>query len=241
MREASRRRPRLPAIRAAIFDLHGTLLDDALLRAGIYRELLLAEGIDLDPGTLAARMAGFDDRTALRNVWAMEGRTLADHDLRRLVAAASARYLEAIEAGVPLHAGARERLLEIAAQLPVAVVARSGREAAAAALKAAGLFGKLIALVTADELRRPSPSPELWERCLAEMDRVLSRYGWGPLSPRQVLAVESSAVGIRAAQAAGLRVAALAHAEPIERLGAAELVVAGFADLDLARALERTR
>lgn len=216
-------------LRAVIFALHGTLLDDEALRVR-----LLADLLALDPAHVASRIAGLDDRAALHVLAAEAGRALQPHEVRRLLAERARGYDAALAAHVPLFPGARSLVEEAARRFPVGVVATSPRAEAQAALKAAGLFRLLTAFVAADDASRG----DAYATCLDEMNRVLARYRMEAVAPRSVLVFEDTEAGIAAAHAAGAKVAAVAHSQPAHRLSAAETYAARIVDFDLA-ALER--
>jgi len=224
-----------PVLRAVIFDLHGTLLDDEPLRVSLLRALAAEHAIEID-AVFAASLAGSDDRTALRQIWSQAGRQLPPDELRRLLAEKQRRYAAAIGDRPPLFPGARAIFEEAARRVPVGVVATSLRADALTALKCAGFFRRLCALVTAEEA--PAPSAAAFEACLASINRVATRYRLEPIAPRETLVFEDTQAGIAAAQAAGMKVAAVAHTQRFERLAQAETHAARIVDFELA-ALER--
>ncbi len=221
-------------LRAVIFDLHGTLLDDEMLRLRLLGAIAADHGISFDPDAAGARLAGLDDRTAFQIVWSEAGREITPDLLRRLIADKSLRYEAALEADTPLFPGARALVEEAAKRVPVGVVASSSRAEAQAALKGAGLFRLLSSLVTADR----APPAAAYETCLEELGRLAVRFRLEPIPPRSVLAFEDTEAGIAHAQAAGIKVAAVAHTQRMDRLAAAETHAARLIDYDLA-ALER--
>ena len=222
-------------LRAVIFDLHGTLLDDEALRVRLSCDLAREDGLAVDAEETGRRLAGLDDRTALQLIWAERGRPLEPHALRRLLAEKARRYEAALAGRVPLFPGARALVEEVARRVPVGVVATSPRADAQAALKAAGLFHLLAALVAADDVPRPANA---YEACIAEMGRVLARYRMEAPAPRNVLVIEDTEAGIAAARAAGAKVAAVAHTQRLDRLAGADTHAARLIDLELG-ALER--
>ncbi len=221
-------------LRAVIFDLHGTLLDDEALRLRLLQERCAAHDVPFDEASYPARFAGLDDRTTFRLLWSEAQRPLPPDELRRLLAEKSRGYAAALAEEVPLFPGARSLFEEASRRLPVGVVAGSLRADAQAALKGAGFFRRCSALVTAEELSRPTPSPEGYAACIAALDEVARRYGGEVITPRSVLVFEDTEAGIHAAQRAGCKVAAVAHTQRLDRLAAAESHAARLIDLDLA-------
>ncbi|MFT3969160.1 MAG: HAD family phosphatase [Micropruina sp.] len=76
------------------------------------------------------------------------------------------------------------------------VVSNSPRRLVEATLRSARLDGRLDAVITVEEAARPKPSPDLYLRAVAAVGA----------DPQDCVAFEDSPTGVRAAQAAGVRV-----------------------------------
>lgn len=223
-------------LRAVIFDLHGTLVDDEPLRA---RALLaLARDAGLAPTAEdAAALHGLDDANAVRKLLVRAGARPGPDALRRLVAELRRRLADEAPGGPPFHPGARELVEAASRRWPVAVVAGSPRADATALLKAGGIFRRLCALVTVDDAA--TPSERALEIALARTNEVLARYHLPPVAPREVAVFEDTEIGIAAARAAGMRAIGVGHTQDAARFGEADAFFTRIGDVDAAT-LERS-
>ena len=87
-----------------------------------------------------------------------------------------------------------------------------------------GLAGRFAATVSADDVRRAKPAPDIF----------LEAARRGGAEPADCLVIEDSKSGLRAAAAAGIRAAALATTHGREELQGADFVAADFHELSRA-------
>jgi HAD superfamily hydrolase (TIGR01509 family) len=131
-------------------------------------------------------------------------------------------------AGVPPRPGALELLEAVrSAGLPVGLASNSSREFVERVLSVAGLLdGHFEAVVTADEVERPKPAPDLYLAACARLGA----------SPERAAALEDSPPGVAAALAAGMYVIAVPYF-PDAPIEGASLRAASLADPRVAEAL----
>jgi HAD superfamily hydrolase (TIGR01509 family) len=102
---------------------------------------------------------------------------------------------------------------------PIGLATNSGREFATRALRAAGIYYYFDAVVSAEDVARPKPAPDVYLAAAAELGAA----------PEDCVALEDSETGVAAAKAAGMTVIGVPSFPGIE-LGAADLVVASLRD-----------
>lgn len=195
--------------RAILFDLDGVLVDSAECVEKTWREW--AKRHHLDPNRVIALAHG---RRAIETVRLIAPELSADAELAEL-AASEATTSE----GVYEIPGARE-LLE---RLPVGswgVVTSGIRAVAEFRLRYTRLPLPSV-MICADEITRGKPDPEGYLTAAARLGR----------SPADCIVVEDTPAGIESAQAAGMRVVAIATTYPLESLRAADAVVERLTDL----------
>lgn len=191
--------------RAVIFDFNGTLADDERLLARIFCDLLAEHGVAITPARYLRELAGLSDAEIASRGLALRGRPGAVEDVNAIVAERYRRYRSAAAVRSPLRAGAADLVRALAARVPVGVVSGAERSEVVGVLTGAGLRSLLTVCVCAEDVRAGKPDPEGYLRALDALR---------PLDPRDVVAIEDSPAGIRAALAAGMRCLAIAGTAP---------------------------
>jgi HAD superfamily hydrolase (TIGR01509 family) len=138
------------------------------------------------------------------------------------------QVMEETLAGVPPRPGALELLEAVrTAGLPVGVASNSAREFVQRVLSVAGLLdGHFDVVVTADDVERPKPAPDLYLAACAALGA----------EPDRSAALEDSATGVAAARAAGMFVVAVPYFPDLP-IDGASLTVDTLADPRVAEAL----
>jgi HAD superfamily hydrolase (TIGR01509 family) len=136
--------------------------------------------------------------------------------------------MEEALAGIAPRPGALELLEAVRmAGLPVGLASNSAREFVERVLSVAGLAnGHFDVVVTADEVERPKPAPDLYLAACAALGAV----------PARAAALEDSPTGVAAAAAAGMFVIAVPYLADTAVEGAS-LRAESLADPDVAAAL----
>jgi len=137
---------------------------------------------------------------------------------RAVVASLVERYRQEAPPAVD---GAPAAVRRMAAALPVAIASSAHPAVIAAALEATGLAATFAVVVSADEVARGKPAPDVY----LEAARRLG------IAPARCLVVEDSAAGARAGRAAGMRVVLVPNASVPPGPGAEEAADAVVASL----------
>src|SRR5919107_5460446 len=141
------------------------------------------------------------------------GREL-QHELRGLV------HDELDGAGVSPMPGARELIAALGDRgIPLGLATNSGREFATRALRSAGIYERFAAVVSAQDVERPKPAPDVYLAAAAELGA----------EPADCVALEDSETGVAAAKAAGMTVVGVPSFPGID-LEEADLVVPSLRD-----------
>ena len=203
--------PRSFRCKAILFDLDGVLVDSTECVERTWRGW--ATRHSLDPETVISLAHGRPTRETVRLV------------APELDVEAEAALLEAGEAmasdGIYKIPGARE-ILESLPAGSWAVVTSGTRAIAEFRLKLTGLPIPPV-LICADEIERGKPDPQGYLTAAAQLRR----------SADECVVIEDAPLGIQAAQAARMRVIAIAATYPRERLASADAVVERLADLTI--------
>lgn len=179
------------SVRAVVFDMDGVLLDTERVWGRAEARLCAAHGVDF----------GEADEHATLGVLALEA---CRHYARRFgLPPEAARDLEAellafmadeLEGPVDLLPGAAELIARLRERIPLAVASNSRRVVVERAIEKSGVGPDLAVVVSADDVARPKPAPNLYRL-------ACTRLG---VRPADALALEDSPVGAAAAIAAGL-------------------------------------
>lgn len=207
-----------------MFDLDGVLLDSEILWDGARRRVADEHGGRWRPDATSDMqgMSSVEWSTYLRDQIGVE------LDKERIVELVVAALLARYRHHLPLLPGALDAVARIGRRWPLALASSANRPVINEFLALSGLTDAFLVTVSSEEVPRGKPHPDVYLevcRCL----RVPSR---------RCVAIEDSSNGIKAALAAGMRVAAVPNREfPPEAgvLARADLVVHQLDDLTVSR------
>ena len=226
---------------ALIFDFDGVIVNTEPLHYAAFQRVLAPLGLGFPWSAYVEFYIGFDDRRALREMFARAQKPLADGRLAELAAAKAAAFLEAARDSAPApYPGVRAWLDAARGRVPLGLCSGAVPGDIHPILERLGLDGSFDALVTAADVPASKPDPASYHLA---MDR-LTAHAARPLRAQDSWAVEDTPAGIAAAQGAGLRVLAVATTYEPAALTAADRIVTALTDLDpepLLRAMEGTR
>ena len=201
---------------AVVFDLDGLLVDSEGAWEAAERRVVASFDRPWD-GDVRRQLLGCGPEEAAVVLAEHLGGVDPDEVDRRILAAA----LEEMGAGVQPQPGALALLRGLAGRVPLAVATNSRRPLAEVAAASAGVTEWVDVLVTVEDVERAKPAPDVY---LGACDRLGA-------DPRRSIGLEDSAVGARAAAAAGLWVIGC-PSEPGVTLDAAHVVVTSLEELD---------
>lgn len=212
----------MTSIKAFIFDLDGVLVDTAEYHYRGWKRLADEEGLPFDRKENEA-LRGISRRESLLLI--LKGRTLPEEKIQEMMERKNRYYLEFIRDVTPadMLPGASELLQEIhAAGLKSAV--GSASKNASQVVQQLGIASLLDAVSDGCSVVNPKPAPDLFLHAAAQLG----------VPPAECVVVEDAAAGIQAAQAGGFRSVGLG---PVERVGAADLVLPSLAGARLEQIL----
>ena len=177
---------------AVVFDMDGTLLDTELVFKEVVWDVSRSLGFTMTDA-IHLGMVGTSyeaSRALLVESYGVSFPTAQfDSECARLM---TARMQQA----VPVKAGVRELLKELAERrIPRAVATSSRTKSATVNLGLAGIIGQFDAVITRDDVVNPKPHPEPYLLAAQKLRTP----------PADCLAIEDSHAGVRSAHAAGLQ------------------------------------
>jgi beta-phosphoglucomutase len=214
------------ALRAAVFDFDGVIVDSEPLHFRSLRDALASESVEITREEYWEHLLAHDDTGSIRRAFARRGEPLDAARLERVERLKVGRFAELIPE-VPVFPGARELIAALASQLPLAIASGARREEIEAILAGIGLRDAFVAVVGAQDACRTKPDPAPY----LEAARQLGTRALG-LVPGDCVAFEDSVPGLMSALGAGMKVVGVAHSYPAEKLRSAHRVVDSLAALE---------
>ncbi|MFG2958029.1 HAD family hydrolase [Streptomyces sp. NPDC048291] len=204
---------------AVIFDLDGTLVDSEPNYYEATRQLLAGHGVTDYTWAEHELLVGI---STLETVALLRDRHGLRPPVAELLAEANRRYLELARTRTRAYPEMRKFVELLAAEgVPSAVASGSSPEAIEAILAGTGLGAYLRTAVSADEVPRGKPAPDVF----LEAARRLGA------APADCVVLEDAAPGVAAAHAAGMRCIAVPYvvhaAGQADRFGTADLLLRG--------------
>ncbi len=211
---------------ATLFDFNGVLVDDEHVHLAAFRDVVEPLGINLTEAVYVEKYMGFDDRGAFMAMLQDAGYTLSADRIRSLVRAKKPAYMSRIESGMRIFPGATEIVRRRAAMGVVGIVSGALEHEIRYCLERMGVAELVAFIVPAEATQASKPDPEGYMIARKE----LAARG---VPDGRAVVVEDSVAGVRAAKAAGLRCAAVAHAHDADALvgAGADVVADAIAEL----------
>jgi beta-phosphoglucomutase len=213
------------ALRAAVFDFDGVIVDSEPLHFRALHDALAEDGVRITREEYWNIYLAYEDREAIRLALEHHGQPAPPERLSRVEQWKIARFAELIPE-IPVFDGAPELVRALAREMPVAIASGARHDEIEAILSGLGLRGAFGALVGADDVPRSKPHPAPY----LEAARLLSQRAAG-LRPEDCVAFEDSVPGIASALGAGMRVVGVANSYPADKLRSAHRVVDSLAGL----------
>lgn len=217
-------------LRAVIFDFNGIIVDDEPIHFELFQKVFAEEGIDLTKDAYYARYLGFDDRGAFSFGYHEHQRELSDAKLVALIERKAVYYQDAIRNQVAIFPGVKALVASLADQLPLAVASGALRNEIETILATAGLIQHFRVIVSAEDVERGKPEPDIFLKALA----ALNGQGVKPIQPSECVVIEDSKEGIKGARRAGMKCLAVTNSHPAELLGEANTIVTSLQEVELA-------
>ena len=217
-------------LKAVIFDFNGIIVDDEPIHFRLFQKVLAEEGIPLTEKAYYERYLGFDDRGAFTAGFHENQRPLDNAKIEELIERKAVYYQDAIRNHVSIFPGVAALISSLAGKLPLAVASGALRHEIETILKTAGLLHHFNAIVSAEDVVRGKPEPEIFLKALLALN---SARDGAPIEAADCVVIEDSREGIRGARRAGMKCLAVANSHPAELLGEANAIVKSLEEVDL--------
>jgi HAD superfamily hydrolase (TIGR01509 family) len=208
-------------VEAVVFDLDGVIVDSEHVWDEVREELARERGGRWHERA-QADMMGMSAPEWSRYMHDVIGLTESPAEIDELVVA---RMLERYAEHLPLIDGSVAAVRRLAETFSLALASSSNRPVIDAVLEGAGLAASFEVTVSSEEVERGKPAPDVFLE-------AANRLG---VAPRRCVAIEDSGNGIRAANAAGMRVIAIPNRRyppTADVLALADVALASIYELD---------
>ena len=208
-------------VRGVVFDMDGVLVDSGAHHRAAWVALLAELDVAATSPELWRLTIG---RPAHEAVSLLLGRELPGDEAMRLASRKRELYRLFARRGAQAVPGAPAFVGSVARTgVACAVATSASRDDARHVLDTLGLAGRFGAVVTAEDVARGKPDPEIYVRAAGAIG----------VAPGECLAFEDAVVGVQAARGAGMRVIGVTTAHSGDELSAAgaERAIAHFEGL----------
>jgi beta-phosphoglucomutase family hydrolase len=209
------------ARQAAVFDMDGVLVNNARFHREAWRCLAREEGFDLPDPEFWRQAIGRPVEEAVPRIL---GRSVPPTEALRLARRKTALYHELADGQAAAVPGVVDFVRALAtAGVPRALATSAVADSAARILKGLGLSSAFPVQVTAGQVRRGKPDPEVYLTAAAHLG----------VPPAACVVFEDAVVGVEAARRAGMAVVGLttAHADAELRAAGATWTAPDFTQL----------
>ncbi len=193
-------------IKALIFDMDGTIVDNMGVHTAVWLEILGEFGVEITTSEFQATVAGMTNPETLRK---LVNPQMSDAEAAKIARRKEERYreqyratMETVKGLVPLLEEARRFGIKLA------VATAAGSENVKFIMNGLQLWGYFDAVVKADDVARGKPHPDLF---------LLAAKRMG-VPPENCLVFEDALTGIEAARRAGMLVIAMTTSHNINEV-----------------------
>lgn len=213
-------------IDAVLFEFDGVIADTRLARYRALAHTLESEGISLAVDEYDEHCAALPVRAAIRAAFTLRRVALDETSIELTAMRAERRFATLVESGLSLTDGAQSAIEGLLGQTRLGIVSRASRRDIDQTLAMAQLDHAFEFVIADDDAYAPKPSASSY---LGALDRLARRR---PVVPRNVVALEDGAAGIRAARGAGVR-CAVVGALPMHLAVDADALIPSLAGLTI--------
>jgi HAD superfamily hydrolase (TIGR01509 family) len=204
---------------AVVFDWDGTLADTRRVIVASFQKALSQIGCNISDEFIEQRI-GIGSAETFREILRSSGTSFDEALIKRLVVMKVRNEIE-LGGNVRLFGGAVELLRSLHGKVKLGLASMSDRAVIDHMLKLTGTQRFFAAVVTADEVVNPKPSPEIFLKCGGKLGA----------RPERCVVVEDSVFGVEAAKAAKMKCIVVltgVHSREVLEKAKPDLVVKSF-------------
>ena len=217
---------------AVLFDFDGVIVNSEPLHFHAFHEVLRAEHIELTEQEYFGDLIGFDDRGAIKHLYATRNLPLEPKTLLRVMTRKSEAMMELIgRRQFNALPGVEEFVRGLWRHYPLAICSGALGQEIEAMLEAVSLRDCFSVIVAAEDCTVGKPDPQGYLMTVKLVGEKIKR----PVRPADCLVVEDAPSVVKSVRAVGFRVLAVASTYPADKLGEANWVVKTLAPAEVGR------
>ena len=218
-------------LKAIIFDFDGIIADTEPVHLKAFQATLDYYGMEITEEEYFEKYLAYDDKTFFLKLLQDRGIECEESVLTEMMRVKSAHYDELINGNIKILPGAQEFVKSVGRKYPLAIGSGAlGREIRQVLIHA-GLESYFRIIVSAEEVERSKPAPDVFIEALSRINRAF--LGPGVIFAENCLVIEDSVSGIEAALAAGMKCLAITNSYPVVKLSQAQLIKGSLQGLGL--------
>ena len=217
-------------LRVIIFDFDGIIADAEPLHLEAFREVLRQDGIDISEKQYYDRYLALDDRTFFIEILKDSDRDFDNPMVEKYIEKKSTIFNKYLKEVIKLFPGVKEFVCRMNERYLLAIGSGALKHEIEFILHNAGIREKFLVIVSAEDVQKCKPDPEVFLKVLQKINEILKPES-DTVSPSECLVIEDSFSGIKAAKTAMMKSLAVTNSYTSERLGEADLIVKSLEDV----------
>ena len=218
-------------LKAIIFDFDGVIADTEPLHLKAFQLALSDNGIELTEEEYSEKYLAYDDKTLFKELFKDREVEHDESTILDFINQKSKHFNGVLKGNILILEGVPEFISEISNVYPLSIGSGALRSEIVEILNYAGLREYFDIIVSADDVERCKPDPEVYLRVLGELNDDVSRAG--EILAEECLVIEDSPSGIKAAHSAGMKCLGVTNSYSANELEEAEMVVDSLNNISL--------
>jgi beta-phosphoglucomutase-like phosphatase (HAD superfamily) len=209
-------------LKAIIFDFDGIIAHTEPIHLKAFQATLGDYDMEMTEGEYFDKYLAYDDKTFFRELFKDRGIESGELTIDEMMSVKSAHFDNLIIGNIQLLPGVRELIKSVGHKYPLAIGSGALGVEIRQILEHARLEGYFKVIVSADEVERSKPAPDVFIEALSRMNQAF--VDSGIIYAENCLVIEDSVSGIEAALSSGMKCLAITNSYPADKLSQAHLV-----------------
>ena len=219
-------------LKAIVFDFDGIIVDAEPVHLKAFQGVLGQNGIFLSEEEYYERYLALDDRTLFSNILRDRKMNIDDFTIEDFMQKKSESYEKLIREDTKIFPGVIDFVTSVHKKYLLGIGSGALKHEIEFILDYAGIKDKFSVIVSAEDVQKCKPDPEVFVKVLLKINKKLP-HGSEPIYPSECLVIEDSSAGIRAARVAGMRTLAITNSYTSCKLSEANLIADSLLEVEI--------